>query len=467
MKEEDNWFDSEDDVTLVQRYESLLYQHKPIYFEIDEFESITYYYLFQNNYAEAMQVVRYAEICYPDSPEVKFIRAKVLLGSEKLDEVLVLLKELEAEEPEWSAVHILRGKVYLLQNRPEDAEVEFNTALRKDPEDIFDLSFVISDFFIESEEIDYAIKFLEQVIGQLPPNADMFFQLASCYERMGKDEQAEAYYEKSLDEAPFNVYTWLTLGLLRDRSGRYEQALEAFDFALTIDDDFEPTLFSKANTLIAMERYTDAIDLLNDLIKELPTNPYAMCLIAECYENMHRYEEATSYYKKVIENRPDFSDAFFGLGSTLAKQDDPENALLAIDRALELDPNNFDFLFTRGEILLQVGAKEEAMKIFQQIADESPDDADVWLMISYIKEEESLETAIELLLKAYEPCADNAKFNCRLAILYFRIKDIPKCVDYLQRAFALDEKSIDTFFSSCLDAQNNEEIMKIYGHKLT
>ena len=70
-------------------------------------------------------------------------------------------------------------------------------------------------------------------------------ELAHIYEDQQKNDEAIAIYNKLLDKDPYSHADWFDLARLLALRGKYDEAIEACDFALAIDekqrrnDDFE------------------------------------------------------------------------------------------------------------------------------------------------------------------------------------------------------------------------------------
>lgn len=451
----------EDEKVLVQRYETLLYENKDIYFDIDEFESIACHYILTGEFDKALDVVMHAELCFPESTGPGIIKARVLLDCRQTKKALDLLEELETREPLSPVVNVLKGRAYLAEDRPSDALNELNAALHKeDDEAFFELSFSIADMFMEYGEFEAAIPFLTGIFdANIEPDfkAEIYFQAANCYDNLDNFEEAERLYEKSLDEQPFNDYVWLTLGLMHERAERYDDALHALDFALTINDKLEPALLGKAGLLMQMNRPGEALDVLTNFIYDAPNSDYALCYLGECYEQIGDLEKAMDSYRKTLARNPEIPDAYWGIGKVLKKQGDCENALVYVEKALSIEADNADFLFTQGELFLEAGSKAAALDSFRAALEFCPDDIEIRTMISMILETMDIDAAIVEMKKAYALCPDDFRIMCRIATLYYHVGDMFNCKYYLRLMSKMDAGYLEKFFEATPEARFDAE----------
>ena len=452
----------EEEKVLVQKYETLLYENKDIYFDIDEFEAIACHYILAGEFNKAFDVAMHAELCFPESTGPGIIKARVLLDCQQIQKALDLLTELEEREPLLPIINVLKGKAYLADDRPIDALRELNTALHKeDDEAFFELSFSISDMFMEYGEFEAAIPFLTGLFdANVEPDfkAEVYFQAANCYDNLDNFEEAERLYEKSLDEQPFNDYVWLTLGLLLERAERYSEALRAMDFALTINDKLEPALLGKSGLLMQMERPDEALEILTSFICDVPDSDYALCYIGECYEQIGNLEKAMDHYRKTLERNPEIPDAYWRISKILKKQGDCENALLYVEQALSIEPDNADFLFTQGELFLEIGSTAAALESFRAALEICPEDIEIHIMISLILEITNINAAIAEMKKAHANSPNDFRIICRLATLYYRADDMFGCKHYLRLMSKMDAGYMEKFFQVTPEARYDEQL---------
>ena len=63
---------------------------------------------------------------------------------------------------------------------------------------------------------------------------------------------------------------------------------------------FYKVIFNKANTLVNLENYEEAITYYSNYLKEDPDNDDAYCYLAECYLNLPDHAKALKNYRKAI-----------------------------------------------------------------------------------------------------------------------------------------------------------------------
>jgi hypothetical protein len=83
-----------DDNILIQKYEALLYSKESMYFDTEEFGIIISYYISEARYADALEALIRAELCYPDDIELALHKIRIMMYLDNFDRAFELLLDL-------------------------------------------------------------------------------------------------------------------------------------------------------------------------------------------------------------------------------------------------------------------------------------------------------------------------------------------------------------------------------------
>jgi tetratricopeptide (TPR) repeat protein len=106
-----------------------------------------------------------------------------------------------------------------------------------------------------------ALEFYLKAIERFPDNEDFLFRIALCYDYIGNSTESAYYYKLYLDINPFSENAWYNLGIIYNKIGLYERAVEAYDFAIAIDNEYFDAVFNKANSLANWGKHREAIEV--------------------------------------------------------------------------------------------------------------------------------------------------------------------------------------------------------------
>lgn len=127
-------------------------------------------------------------------------------------------------------------------------------------------------------------------------------------------------------------------------------------------DDKLDQLFQEAQDLLDEGKYTESIQLINQMIEINPDDyqNYFNKALALYYQN--NYTEAEATFQKAIDIKPDFDQAmaFKALCMT------PEDALIYLNQELESQPELIELYFMKGVTLSELEKHSEAIETYQE-----------------------------------------------------------------------------------------------------
>ncbi|MDR2026922.1 MAG: tetratricopeptide repeat protein [Prevotellaceae bacterium] len=430
----------EDDI-LIQKYEMLLYNKELIYFDAEEFEVIISHYVSNERYADALEALIHAELCHPEDLELALHKIRIMMYLDNHDRAFELLLALENKACDFFEINLYKGHIYTINDEIENAVREFELVFEKNPDlGMEDLQY-IPEVLIEQKYFEEALIFLHRLIDSGKTCAKIFFNTGFCYDQLSNVEEAEKYYEKSLDEDPFNEKTWVSLGVMHHNANNTDKAVEAFDYALSINSK---SIASLCKTIVLMEsgKCDKAVETILEVLDELPGDANALCNLGECYENEDNQEEAEQCYIKAIGENSDFVMPFWNLSKLLYAQGNIEAAIRFIDKAIAIEPDNEDFLYFRGQCF-----------------------------ISLSRNKNMLETVLHnpAIIRELNPekFQDSEFINKhKKAVFFYNIGEVEDCCKYLLESLMINSEALELFFKAFPKAKDDAYIINYFGKYL-
>jgi tetratricopeptide (TPR) repeat protein len=433
--------DIEDDI-LIQKYEELLYNKASIYFDACEFETIIIHYMSEERYADALEALIYAELCHPDNIELALHKIRIMMNLDNPDRAFELLTVLEKKANDLFEVNLYKGHIHTLSDEIDDAVREFELAFEKSPGlDEEELQY-IPEILIDQKYFDEALVFLYKFIDSGNTNAKIFFETGYCYEQIDKYQEAEEYYEKSLDEDPFNEKTWVILGSMYLNSNEFDKALEAFEFALSINNSDYIASFCKIATLIKSNSFNKAIDCILELLMQSPENADILSRLGECYEKTQDTENAELCYTQAIAQGTEIDMPYWGLSKILYLQNDIATAIQVIDKAIALEPDNENYLYFRGQCFMRLCNNNDML--------------------------EPILENLSVMRELNSGKSDDSDFinMHKKAVFFYNIGDMEQCCKYLLESILIDSKGLEMFFDIFPKAKDDAFIINYFGKYL-
>jgi tetratricopeptide (TPR) repeat protein len=203
------------------------------------------------------------------------------------------------------------------------------------------------------------------------------------------------------------------------------------------------------------------IGLYKNVLEIEPSNYFALNNTAVSYNDLNEPKNAVEALDKVIAINPNYAIAYANRAQSYNLLNDFEKALLDVDKALQLD-NKLEFAFSvKGSILTKQEKYPEAEKVLNTAIEMNPNSAESYFNRGFFYEERKEYAKSESdYNKAEELGMENkAMLYNNMAVLYRRLKDFDKAIDFLNKArqFNPDYPNIDGTLALIYSDKNDEE----------
>ncbi|HNY13844.1 MAG TPA: tetratricopeptide repeat protein, partial [Candidatus Wallbacteria bacterium] len=126
------------------------------------------------------------------------------------------------------------------------------------------------------------------------------------------------------------------------------------------------TLYKKAKYDEAMAEYKKAIELKKDYFE-------AFEKLGLCLAELGKYEDAIEFLSKCVAIKPDYAQGYVNLGKTFGVKGDRAKEIEMLKKAISLDAKNSDAYYSIGLSYKSQGKKKEALEALQKYVEVYPD----------------------------------------------------------------------------------------------
>lgn len=191
----------------------------------------------------------------------------------------------------------------------------------------------------------------------------------------------------------------------------YETALSDFEQARTNEEDVRLIARGEGITYLALTRYEDAINSFHESLHasdgivedmDYDINYY----LATAYYKNGQYEEAAGIYDAILAMKPNETDAWYFKGCTALKLNDYEGAKANFEKAVSLEPKNFDQMIEIYSAFSQEGYVDVGKEILQNAIDQSGSsmsDYDKGRFYYFLENYEEAKKALDSVNKDNDP----------------------------------------------------------------
>lgn len=217
--------------------------------------------------------------------------------------------------------HVLKGRIYSITDDQRSAEQCFRTA-----------------------------------VSMSPGNAEFQLDLARSIRQLNRPEEAIRILRELSDTGIFRAQVALERGLAERSLGNMQAALEDLVTAAKLSPNDASVLLELGRTHFETGRSERAYEVLSQALALMPTNDEIHYVLAQVLQALGKPDDAQSHFEFSAEARkakseinrlrdrihkdPRDVEALAGIGEIMLKYDRPEEGIVRLLAALELDPNH-------------------------------------------------------------------------------------------------------------------------------
>ncbi|MFK7932177.1 MAG: tetratricopeptide repeat protein [Saprospiraceae bacterium] len=406
---------------LVSEYEAMSLKGTAIFFAEEDFVSLTQYYEKDSQTEQALEVLDCALEHYTYSANLLIRKARLLLDIELAESCLNILQEAETCMPSDIQIPILRAKALIMLDHLDLAESIIDE-LKKQSLSAVQLSkvFVMEAMIYEAleqhERVFYA---LQAALQEDHNNQEALERLWLCVEISKKYEESIKLNENILDINAYSYLAWYNLGHAYCYLGRYDEAIDAYEYAFLTNEKFEFAYRDCAETCLLKKNYRKALECYQEALEHFDPDADIFLRIGQCYQNLGKFEIARSFYNRSDEMESSNDEVYFHTGECYANEENWHAAIAYYLRAINIEEKREEYFAALAEAYYQQNQFDKAEPLFQRACEIAPDQTQYWIQYAtFLMEAGQGERAAEVLLDAERYAVGTQLLYCRVACLF-------------------------------------------------
>jgi len=245
------------------------------------------------------------------------------------------------ETYEYGRNNLSLGSVFFARGYLEQAEAQFQLALRDDPS-----------------------------------SAEAHYGLGSVYLKQQNAAAARESFERAVNlNASYpgtRPNAWNNLGLLATREGRISDAIGYFQEALRISPDHWIALENLGNAYRQQRRWDEARDALERAVFLKPEDAEANYSVAMIYAQTGDTARAQEHLQKALQLRPEYPEALNNLGVLYLRTERRDLAVTQFEKAIRVAPDFDQAYLNLARVYALEGAPEKARAILSALLKQHP-----------------------------------------------------------------------------------------------
>lgn len=332
------------------------------FLEEEAFERIIEHYDEAEELSKALEAANTAIEYFPYSGPLLIKKADLLLANRKYNEALATLQKAELLDAANINLYILKTDVYLALDKQEQAVRLLEEAIRNfEGEEKIELLFELADVYDDYEEFDKVFDCLKMILDEEPANEEALYKICFWTDFTGRNEESIRLHGRIIDEHPYSELAWFNLAAAYQGLKLYEKAIDAYQYAITIDEKFDYAYRNLGDAFIRVRRYKEAIEALEKVLELSKPEEVIYEAIGHCYDRLKNYAQARFHYRKASHLNAEESKLYYKIACTYFNEGAWAQAAKQLESALKIHRSGAEYNLLMGECKLQLGEIREAV----------------------------------------------------------------------------------------------------------
>lgn len=448
---------------LLKQYENLKNGRKNSFIEEDAFEKIIDYFHENEDLAKAMEAAEISCRQYPYSSLLRIKKADILLASRRYQDALEVLEEASLLDKSDINLYILKTDACLALDQQEKAVLLLEEALSLfDGEERIELLFELADVYDDYEDFDKVFDCLKTILEDEPNNEEALYKICFWTDFTGRNEESIRLHQRIIDNYPYNELAWFNLAAAYQGLKLYEKAIDAYKYAIAIDEKFDYAYRNIGDAYIRLRKYKEAIEMLEKVIELAKPEDVIYEAIGHCYDKMKIFSQARFHYRKASHLRQDDSKLFYKIACTYFNEGQWESCLKQLDTAMKIRRLQPDYNLLAGECKIQLGLFKDAVQYFTNVVRSRPRNSKGWeALIRCLFRGKYFEEALEQSQAALHISNGKPLFLFYKAAVLFSLGKSKEGILQLEQAVEKSPKLLKKFIELNPSILRNQQVVDL------
>lgn len=232
--------------TIPQSRTALIQQANQYYLQANDFYR-------QANYPEALSLYQQALSIYPQHAPSHTMISLVRMRTNDFEHAFEHAKKAISADSSYVPAYLALGQCHLQQNKPQDAKVAYQNAVRLDPKN-FESNLLLSQLCTQEmtpESCAQAIHYAQQALSIQPNNSEARFALGDAHLTSGQPRDARINYEQINDPAQDHRKN-LYIGQTYQREQNFIKAADYYQQSIAARNTFPQAHVALAGAYFAL-----------------------------------------------------------------------------------------------------------------------------------------------------------------------------------------------------------------------
>ncbi|MBI3013146.1 MAG: tetratricopeptide repeat protein [Elusimicrobia bacterium] len=242
----------------------------------------------------------------------------------------------------------------------------------------------------------------------------------------------EAKRDKKTDSSRTSLYRHFLSGLIFDRHGEMEKALQEYNAVLSLEPTATVTYKQRAQTYLKMGQPEKALRDIQEYVRSHPEDTDTSLLLANIHISLGQRYTAKLILEKILQEKPTQEEALLALGNLLTTEES-EKALKILLKLIRLRPDAVEAYYSLGFVYQKLGNLPKSKESFEKVIEMDKDSIQSLILLGQISENtKDLDSASRYFEEALKKSPENFALRMQLLQIYARQKQWDKMEPVLE-----------------------------------
>lgn len=423
----------------LKRYRAMRDENESVFIDLEGWDFIIFHYLQNDDPAQARVACETGLRTFPSSPELQLSYGHILFTCGEMGPALEAVNKAEPFLPNDADLILLKCSILNQEGRFQESLLYLQACMEEEPDQPEKVFYILGSTLHELNLIPDAISAFGKALEIDPVFQECLEELSLCLEEDGRLEDAIPYFRNAIDHNPFDPELWMAYAILLNQAEEWEEAIDAVDYCLALDDKKHIALFQRANILINLRRFSEAAEDFEKAIHLYDQQAEYFVGLGAALEMQQKPDQAIHWFRKSVKINPNQADGYFGIGACLLQMEKYAESLHFFTKAIQIDDANSEYWMSKAIAENNLGNVVSAEEAFCKVYELDPEHVGLWLDWSNLYfEQGDTEKAIAMLDEAIALMPDEAMLYYRAAAYHFAGGFSREALLYLENGIVLD-----------------------------
>ncbi len=455
--------DKESIKELLKHFEALRNGKNSIFLEEEAFEKIIDHFDEQEEFSTALEAAEMSVEYFPFSSSLLIRKADILLSVRKYYEALDALDKAETFDSTDVNLYVLKTDAYLALDQQEKAVEVLEAAIDHfEGNEKMELLFELADVYDDYEEFDKVFDCLLIILKENPTNEEALYKICFWTDFTGRNEESIRLHLGIIEDYPYNELAWFNLAASYQGLKLYEKAIDAYQYAIVIDEKFDYAYRNIGDAYIRLRKYKEAIEALEKVLELSKPEEVIYEAIGHCYERLKNFAQARFHYRKASHLNPENSKLYYKIACTYFNENQFISAIKQLEAALKIHRLQADYNLLIGECKMELGLYKEAIHYFSTVVRTKPKNVAGWeALIRCLYSAAYYTEAKQQVIAALQHTNNKPVFIYYLSAILFALGKTKEALMQLESAIQVSPKTLNKFVALRPSILQNQQVVDI------